>query len=138
MKVLLTNLCIAISCIALAQERYVDSIKNLRQFQARDTNTVNLLNRLSEEDEFTNAERAVHLGQEAYALADSLHFTAGMAFADLLVGGAYSTLGDYRLALYYNFKSRDLGKDLADPHIYIRSLSHLSACYGFIGEFIFF
>jgi two-component system, NtrC family, sensor kinase len=135
MKLLLTNLWIAISCIAFAQENYVDSTNNLSQFQNRDTNTVNLLNRLSEEDEFTNAERAVRLGQEAYTLADSLHFKHGMAFAELLIGGAYSTLGNYRLALYYDFKSRDLSSVLPDPHIYIRSLAHLDACYSYMGEF---
>jgi len=99
-----------------------------------DTAEVNRLNNLAEADEFANADAAIKFAKQAYALADPLHYRDGMAFATLLLNGAYNTLGDYRLALYYCFKSRDLSKDLVDQHLYIRCCGHLVETYYYLGE----
>src|SRR5579862_1197800 len=99
-----------------------------------DTAEVNRLNNLAEADEFANADAAIKFAKQAYALADPLHYRDGMAFATLLLNGAYNTLGDYRLALYYCFKSRDLSEDLVDQHLYIRCCGHLVETYYYLGE----
>jgi signal transduction histidine kinase len=125
----------ALHIYAISQNSVTDSTRNALRYIKNDTNKVNDLNFLAEGDEFTNADTAVILAKQAYVLADSLHFNPGMAFADLMIGGAYTTLGNYHLALYYNFRSRDLAKDLPDPHTYIRSLSHIDACYSYMGEY---
>jgi hypothetical protein len=75
------------------------SLQDLLVKDKQDTGKVNRLNNLAEADEFANADTAIKFAEQAYALADSLHYRAGMAFATLLLNGAYNTLGNYRLAL---------------------------------------
>ncbi|HLY69765.1 MAG TPA: hypothetical protein VKR53_08545, partial [Puia sp.] len=120
---------------AESQTSKIDSFRKELSSAREDTNKVKLLNRLAESDEFTIADTAIILAEHAYALADSLHYPSGMAFAELLLSGAYTTLGNYRLALYYSFKCRDLSKEINIPHLYIRSISHLKSCYSCMGEF---
>jgi two-component system, NtrC family, sensor kinase len=100
-----------------------------------DTSTVDQLNQKAETDEFTNADYSIRCAKLAYHLADSLHYSNGMAFADLLLSGAYTTLGNYRLALYYTFKCRDQARELDNHRLYVRSLSHLVECYSKLGEY---
>jgi two-component system, NtrC family, sensor kinase len=120
---------------AECQGSAIDSFKQLLLAAKEDSNKVKQLNRLAELEEFTNADTAILLGEQAYALANSLHYQSGIAFANLMLSGAYTTLGNYRLALYYSFKCMDLAKQLHIHHLYIRSLSHLMSCYSYLAEF---
>src|SRR5580704_12123567 len=120
---------------AECQTATIDSFRQLLSLAKEDTNKVNQLNRLAELNEFTNADTAIYFAEQAYTLANSLNFQSGMAFANLFLSGAYTTLGNYRLALYYSFRCRDLALELNIHHLYIRSLSHLMSCYSYLGEF---
>jgi signal transduction histidine kinase len=97
--------------------------------------TVDQLNQQAETDEFTNADYSIRCAKLAYHLADSLNYANGMAFSDLLLSGAYTTLGNFRLALYYTFKCRDRARELDNHRLFVRSLSHLVACYSELGEY---
>jgi two-component system, NtrC family, sensor kinase len=119
---------------AKCQTAATDSFRQTIYTAKEDTNKVNELNRLAELNEFTNADTAIILARQASVLSDSLHYQPGIAYAELLLSGAYTTLGNYRLALDYSFKCRDLSKELHIPRLYIRSLSHLKTCYSYMGE----
>jgi signal transduction histidine kinase len=99
------------------------------------TRTVDQLNQQAESDEFTNADYSIRCAKLAYHFADSLNYPNGMAFSDLLLSGAYTTLGNFRLALYYTFKCRDRARELDNHRLFVRSLSHLVACYSELGEY---
>ncbi|HSZ86396.1 MAG TPA: ATP-binding protein [Puia sp.] len=120
---------------AESQTSVIDSFKQVLSVAKEDTNKVKLINRLAELYQFTNADTAIVFAEHAYSLADSLHYRPGMAYANLFLSGAYTTMGNYRLALYYTFKCRDLAKELNMLHLYIRTLSHLHSCYSSLGEF---
>jgi signal transduction histidine kinase len=112
-----------------------DSLIDPAIITSGDIHIVDQLNQQAETDEFTNADYSIRCAKLAYRLADSLDYPNGMAFADLLLSGAYSTLGNYRLALYYTFKCRDQARKLDNHRLYVRSLSHLVDCYSKLGEY---
>jgi tetratricopeptide (TPR) repeat protein/DNA-binding CsgD family transcriptional regulator len=82
----------------------IDSLtQHLQNHPARDSIRVNLLNQLGYSYWITNPLQSEMYGNEAIALADSLNYLNGRAFARRVVGVSHWARGHYATALTYLF-----------------------------------
>ena len=80
----------------------IDSLLNLlQQHTTADTTRVNLLNELGVEYWIVAPSESEYYGQQALALADSLSYVSGIAYAYDVIGVAHWTQGKYTTALDY-------------------------------------
>jgi tetratricopeptide (TPR) repeat protein len=93
----------------------IDSLKQrLELHDSVDTIRVDLLNRLGYEYWITDPIQSELYGNEAIALADSLHYLPGFAFANRVVGVAHWARGNYATALSYLFEGLNAYQKSAD------------------------
>lgn len=98
---------------AHAQKDIIDSLKTVLTTQAEDTSKVLTLNYLSEEFYITNRfDSSLHYASMAYQLADSLHFSTGLADAVLNIGIISLQHGKYLQALERFFEGLTLFEEL--------------------------
>jgi signal transduction histidine kinase/tetratricopeptide (TPR) repeat protein len=117
------------------QSKEIDSLKQALQQTKQDTNRVNVLHWLSYQYTWSYADTAVLYAQQGLTLAKQLHFARGTAYNQLQLCRAYTTLGNYPLALDYGFKALVYFEKEKDMIGYIWSLSDLGVCYRQQGDY---
>ena len=129
MKHVFLLLLICFSIQSVAQDFETDSLKALLQTSKEDTNKVWLLDALSERYSWTFADTAVMYAREELQLSQKLKFKKGEAYAMLDMGGAFTTLGNYPLALEFLYKSLASLRNLHDSIGMLYNLVTIATCY---------
>ena len=95
------------SCIVYGQQLGdPDSLKKVIFLQKEDTNKVKLLYNLSfSYVAGSYADSALVYGQQALELAEKLKYERGAFWSLITLGGSLAVLGNYPLALEYDFKA---------------------------------
>lgn len=129
MKNFLHLILLFLSMKCLAQGSITDSLKTLLLTSKEDTNKVLLLDQLSEYYSWSFADTALLYAQKELQLSQKLNFESGKAYSMLDMGNAYTTLGNYPLALDFLFKSLALFRKLNDSSGIAYALGGLGLCY---------
>jgi len=123
------------SCMAYAQNAWLDSVKKVITKQKADTNKINSLINLSEAYRFSYPDSALMYAQQALAIAEKLHDDNATFWSITAVSGALYVLGNYTLELDYALKMRALSKKLNTPYTTGYANGMLSDCYYNLGEY---
>ena len=94
------------SCMAYAQNAWLDSVKKVITKQKADTNKINSLINLSEAYRFSYPDSALMYAQQALAIAEKLRDDNATFWSITAVSGALYVLGNYTLELDYALKMR--------------------------------
>jgi AraC-like DNA-binding protein len=98
---------------AVAQTKVLDSLKmELNHHQHQDTVRVNLLNSLSYHYRWMDFSRAQREAEEALRLANTLHFSKGIAVADCRLAHCLWAIGDNELAIEKGLEAAGIAEQL--------------------------
>ena len=123
------------SLAAYTQNYYIDSIKKVLAAQRNDTNKVKLLIQVSNFYWGVSPDTSVVYAQKAFDLAEKLHFEPGIIDAELMLTNAFSTLGNYPLAVDFGFKAVALAQKKGSHLQSVLANSYMATCYYYLGEF---
>ncbi|HTL83067.1 MAG TPA: tetratricopeptide repeat protein [Bacteroidia bacterium] len=87
--------------VNVAQTAKIDSLRAVLTKTLPDTQRIITLNILALELRSSDAQASVSTGMEALSLARKIKYPAGEARADLMIGAAQKTLGNYNDALQF-------------------------------------
>lgn len=114
----------------------IDSLKTALHEHKEDTNKVKLLYNLSfSYVAGSYADTALVYAQQAADLAGKLNYEPGLFWSEITLGESLAILGNYPLALEYNFKAHALAEKLNDPLKLCFGNGGLSSCYYYMGEY---
>ena len=131
MKSFLLLILITFSATCFAQDKAIeiDSLKTELLTSKEDTNKIWVLDALSEYYSWSFADTAVMYAQKELQLSQKLNFKSGEAYGMLDMGNAYTTLGNFPLALDFLYKSLSLYRKLNDSSGMVYALGALGLCY---------
>lgn len=110
----------ALQLISAAQNNPIDSLQAILKTAGQDTNKVNILNALSYELLYSNADTTVYYATLAKNLSEKLNYSRGTASAYLRLGQAYNNLGSYGQSQLCLSKALALSTDkLTTAKIYV-------------------
>ncbi len=114
----------------------IDSLKKVLHQQKEDTNKVQLLYNLS----FayvagSYADTALVYAQQAITLAEKLKYEPGIFWSAITLGESLAILGNYPLALEYDFRALTLAKKLNDTLKLCYGNGSLAGCYYYMGDY---
>ena len=113
-----------------------DSLKKVILLQKEDTNKVKLLYNLSfSYVAGSYADTALVYAQQALELAERLKFERGTFWSLITLGGSLGILGNYPLALEYDFKALALAKKMNRVLEICYGNGSLAECYYYMGEY---
>ncbi|MDN3655530.1 histidine kinase [Ferruginibacter paludis] len=118
-----------------AQNSETDSLKKLLQTQKQDTNKVNLLSEISFVSLASLPDTAVLYAQQALRLAENLRYQPGVLNAALSLTDAYTTTGNYPMAIDFGFKALALAKETNLPLNMIWANARLAQCYYYLDDY---
>lgn len=125
-----------ISCVqAYAQNGNTDSLKQLLLTQKQDTNKVNLLSEISFVSLGSQPDTSVWYAQQALHLAEKLQYEPGVLNAALSLADAYTTTGNYPMAINFGFKALALAKKANLPLNIIWANARLAQCYYYLEDY---
>jgi signal transduction histidine kinase len=106
---------------ALAQSKKIDSLQQVLKTEPRDTHRVSLLNTLADQLKFSAYQLAIDYLNEATHLADSLHFTSGLAAAKVCNGELQLHLGAFDLSMASSLEALKLYESIGNDRGIARS-----------------
>lgn len=136
--VLCAMLCLAGSGPAMAKQKgqqRIDSIEAMLPGLPEDTNKVNLLNDLSYAYSSVDAEKGLQYGKQSIALAISLGWKKGEAWAMNSIANNYLLKSDYPKALDQYFKALKLNEERADTAAICIVSGNISSIYYVQGDY---
>ncbi len=135
MKFFLLPIIIFPSMQSFAQNKTVDSLKQLLSTAKEDTSKVWILDVLSVSYTWSFADTAIMYARRELQLSKRLNFERGEAWSMSNLGAALTTLGNYANALDYNYKSLALFKKLNDSLGMSYAFGNLGLCYREQGDY---
>ncbi len=135
MKMLFTAVLLLLLVKAQAQNKAVDSLKNLIRHSAADTSRVNLLNQLPQWYTWSVPDSSLMYAQQALRLAQKINYTNGMAESEAHMCLAYAILGNYSIGLKYGFRSLAFFKKTGDDKGTRYAMGVIAYCYREQGDY---
>ena len=130
-------LAIFLLCLNLGypQNSGIDSLKKLLQIQRQDTNKVNLLSEISFVSLGHLPDSSIVYAQQALHLAEKLQYEPGVLNAALSLADAYTTTGNYPMAIDFGFKALALAKKTNLQLNTIWASARLAQCYYYLDDY---
>lgn len=119
----------------LAQNRQIDSIKNILQISTVDTLKVSAYTRLCWEYHNSNPQLAIQYAKAGLAIAEKNDYQRGLASLFNNVAQAYFVLGDYEKTLNYSLKSLKIKETLNNKRGIAGTLNNIGLVYKQMGNF---
>ena len=136
LKIFLGGLFICLAISSVAQNRAIDSLRNVLKTQQDDTAKANTLNRLSEKLWRTSKyDTALVCAISAQNLADKSDSKKAKATAFKNIGTVYYYKGDFPLALQNVFQALNLNRELGDKIAIVSNISELGLIYNVQGNY---
>jgi signal transduction histidine kinase len=117
------------------QNSGIDSLKKLLQIQRQDTNKVNLLSEISFVSLGHLPDSSIVYAQQAMHLAEKLQYEPGVLNAALSLSDAYTTTGNYPMAIDFGFKALALAKKTNLQLNIIWASARLALCYYYLDDY---
>src|SRR4030095_17271382 len=114
------------SLFAIAQNNFIDSLKQELALLKEDSTKVELLSYLSMAYSYSYADTGLAYAQQALDLAEKLNYKHGISLSMGNMVGALTTLGNYPLALDYGFRELALFTELRDTVFIIYSYNGIA------------
>ncbi len=128
-------LCLSFFSIS-AQNRVVDSLKQVLQTEKEDTNKVNTLNALSSKLwAISKYDTSIICSTDARKLAEKLNFKTGLAAAFSNLGMGYYYKSEYSQALGYNFNALTIEQEIGDKNGVALNLGNIGSIYDEQGNY---
>ena len=115
MKRLLIKLCLFnlllifwVNVFAQNDSLQIDSLKKILLTQKEDTNKVKLLRHLSFVMRSSAKDSALFFAKQSLKLSQALHWNAGIAYADEMIGNIYVDISNKKNALEYYFEANKI------------------------------
>lgn len=113
-----------------AQNAQLDSLIDfVDRYKRADTIKANALNRLSEQYQWSNFDRALQFAELARTISDSLNYIPGIATAQYLKGHCYWALGDSEIAIEMGMAAIALGEQIKSGDILVEAYQVLARAY---------
>ncbi len=122
-------------CFIQAQTKWIDSVKKVLLTQKEDTNKVKLLADLGERYSVFAPDSAFLYGQQALALAKTLHSDEGIFWSIVTINKGLYALGNYALELDYAFQAWPIGQKLNNTYTLGWSNGMMGDCYYNLGQY---
>jgi len=122
-------------CSALAQNKKIDSLRNVLKIQKNDTVTVNALNILAFSLQTINPDSTILLAIQASTLSVKLNWPKGESNAYNNAGVGYWAKGDYNKALDYCRRALKMTEKTGDKQLYVNAECNIGVIYQEQGEY---
>ncbi len=133
-KSVITFILIISILLAHAQRKNVDSLKKLLAVSKQDTSRAILLVNLSFAYERIKPDSAFLLGQQALQLSRDLHFLKGEQRAQNVLGGAFSSTGNYPKALTAYLNALKAAESMHDAVRVTKAFANIANIYSEEGD----
>ncbi|MEZ5198282.1 MAG: tetratricopeptide repeat protein [Bacteroidales bacterium] len=133
MRKLILTFIILILCLNIysQDQASVDSLINRLNLRLDDTARINLLNRISDEIFYVNADAVIDYAQEALNLSEGIGYKFGIGQAYINLGIYYRSKGIYDKAIDYFFNSLKIMEQ-------INNIDGIARCYNLFGIIYFY
>ena len=119
-----------------AQNKQIDSLKNLLRTNKEDTNKVGVLNKIADKLLYVgNYETSLLYANQAKIIAEKLEFKKGLANAYNLIGVIYWRQGNYSLSLKNHFTALKIRKEVSSKHEMAASYNAIGTVYDALGNY---
>lgn len=135
-KAFLVAVLIAVGISSLAQNKIIDSLKNVLKTQKDDTGKVNTLNRLCEKVwRSGQLDTALVYSGNAKALSNKVGYKRGLVDAYKSEGIIYDIRGDYSKALELDFKALAISQEIGNKNDIAKIYCNIGYVYSHLGDY---
>ncbi len=122
--------------LAQRTEQIIDSLENeLSLAKTDDEKRIDILNELGYRYWIIDSGTSVEFGNKALALSETINYQPGIAMAKRVLGVAYWTQGEAKLALENLSRSQEVYKQIGDEEGFANALMNTGMVYADIGDY---